>query len=129
MSACLLDTHVLLWAAGISDRLPSSLRDRLANPAEEVVYSVASLWEIAIKRTLDRSDFRVEPRTLRKGLLATGYRELQVRGDHALALDLLPPIHRDPFDRMLLAQAHVEGLTLVTADGLLARYPGPIERI
>ena len=129
MSACLLDTHVLLWAAGISDRLPPSLRDRLANPAEEVVYSVASLWEIAIKRTLGRPDFRVEPRTLRKGLLATGYRELQVRGDHALALDLLPPIHRDPFDRMLLAQAHVEGLTLVTADGLLARYPGPIERI
>lgn len=129
MSACLLDTHVLLWAAGVSDRLPSSMRDRLANPAEEVVYSVASLWEIVIKRTLGRPDFRVEPRTLRKGLLATGYRELQVRGDHVLALDLLPPIHRDPFDRMLLAQAHVEGLTLVTADGLLARYPGPIERI
>ena len=129
MSACLLDTHVLLWAAGVSDRLPSSMRDRLANPAEEVVYSVASLWEIVIKRTLGRPDFRVEPRTLRKGLLATGYRELQVRGDHVLALDLLPPIHRDPFDRMLLAQAHIEGLTLVTADGLLARYPGPIERI
>ena len=111
------------------ERLPPALGDALANPAEEPVYSVVSLWEVAIKRRLDRPDFRVQPTTLRKGLLAAGYRELPVRGDHALALDLLPPIHRDPFDRMLLAQAHVEGLTLVTADGLLARYPGPIERI
>ncbi len=129
MSGRLLDTHVLLWAAGAPERLPPELRERLANPAEEPVYSVASLWEIAIKRTLDRPDFRVQPGTLRQGLLAAGYRELPIRGDHTLALDLLPPIHRDPFDRMLVAQAHVEGLTLVTADGLVARYPGPIERI
>lgn len=93
------------------------------------MYSVASLWEIAIKRALDRPDFKVQPTTFRQRLLAAGYRELAVRGDHALALDLLPPIHRDPFDRMLLAQAFAEGLTLVTADSLVARYPGPIEHI
>ena len=129
MSGRLLDTHVLLWAAGAPERLPRQLRDYLENPDEEPVYSVASLWEIAIKRALDRPDFRVEPTALRRGLLAAGYRELPIRADHALALNPLPPIHRDPFDRMLLAQAHVEGLTLVTADGTLARYPGAIERI
>lgn len=129
MSGRLLDTHILLWAAGTPERLPPALRDALANPAEEPVYSVVSLWEVAVKRRLDRPDFQVQPGALRQGLLAAGYRELAVRGDHVLALDLLPPIHRDPFDRMLVAQAHVEGLTLITADGLLARYPGPIERI
>lgn len=84
---------------------------------------------MAIKRGLGRTDFRVEPRRLRTGLLDNGYQELPVRGEHALALDLLPPIHRDPFDRMLLAQAHAEGATLLTADRLVAQYPGPIERI
>ncbi len=129
MNAYLLDTHVLLWAAGAPDRLPPHVRERLANPAADLVFSVASLWEVVIKRGLDRPDFRVQPTTLRTGLLRTGYRELQIRGDHALALALLPPIHRDPFDRMLLAQAHVEGLTLLTADRLVARYPGPVECI
>ena len=129
MSGRLLDTHVLLWAAGAPERLPPELREHLQNPAEEPVYSAASLWEIAIKHALNRPDFRVEPRALRRGLSIAGYRELPVRGDHALALDLLPPIHRDPFDRLLLAQAHVEGLTLVTADAVLAQYPGPVERI
>ena len=129
MSGRLFDTHVLLWAAGSPERLPRDIREYLSNPLEEPVYSVASLWEIVIKRALDRPDFRVRPTTFRLRLLAAGYRELPIRGDHTLALDLLPQIHRDPFDRMLLAQAHVEGLTLVTADHVMARYPGPIERI
>ena len=93
------------------------------------MYSTASLWEVAIKRSLGREDFRVEPRRLRNGLLDNGYQELPIRGEHALTVDLLPPLHRDPFDRMLLAQAHVEGATLLTPDRLLAQYPGPIEQI
>lgn len=129
MTLYLLDTHVLLWAASDPKRLPSATRTLLDNPAIDLMFSTASLWEVAIKRGLGRTDFRVEPRRLRAGLLDNGYQELPVRGEHALALDLLPPIHRDPFDRMLLAQAHAEGATLLTADRLLAQYPGPIERI
>ena len=129
MTLYLLDTHVLLWAAGEPERLPRATRALLDSPATDLLFSTASLWEIAIKRSLGREDFRVEPRRFRTGLLNNGYRELPIRGDHALAVDLLPPIHRDPFDRMLLAQTHVEGATLLTADRLLAQYPGPIERL
>ena len=129
MTLYLLDTHVLLWAASEPQRLPAAIRTRLDSPAIDLMYSTASLWEVAIKRNLGREDFRVEPRRLRTGLLENGYQELPIRGEHALAVDLLPPLHRDPFDRILLAQAHVEGATLLTADRLLAQYPGPIERI
>ncbi|MCY4214612.1 MAG: type II toxin-antitoxin system VapC family toxin [Gammaproteobacteria bacterium] len=129
MTLYLLDTHVLLWAASEPQRLPEATRALLDSSAADLMFSTASLWEVAIKRGLGREDFRVEPRQLRIGLLDNDYQELPIRGDHALAVDLLPPLHRDPFDRMLLAQAHVEGATLVTADRLLAQYPGPIERI
>ncbi|MDE0371083.1 MAG: type II toxin-antitoxin system VapC family toxin, partial [Rhodospirillales bacterium] len=86
----------------------------------------ASLWEVAIKSGLGREDFRVDPRLLRRGLLENGYDELPVSGAHATAVDLLPPIHRDPFDRILVAQAQIEGITLLTTDEIVARYPGPI---
>ena len=129
MTLYLLDTHVLLWAASEPQRLPKATRALLDSSATDLMFSTASLWEVAIKRGLGREDFRVEPRRLRIGLLDNDYQELPIRGDHALAVDLLPPLHRDPFDRMLLAQAHVEGATLITADRLLAQYPGPIERI
>ena len=129
MTLYLLDTHVLLWAAGEPQRLPSATRAILDNPANDLMFSTANIWEIVIKRSLGREDFRVDPRRLRTGLLDNGYQELPIRGEHALAVDLLPTIHRDPFDRMLLAQAHVEGATLLTADHVLAQYPGPIERV
>lgn len=129
MTLYLLDTHVLLWAASEPQRLPKATRALLDSSAADLMFSTASLWEVAIKRGLGRADFRVEPRRLRIGLLDNDYQELPIRGDHALAVDLLPPLHGDPFDRMLLAQAHVEGATLLTADRLLAQYPGPIERI
>lgn len=129
MTLYLLDTHVLLWAASKPQRLPKATRALLDSSATDLMFSTASLWEVAIKRGLGREDFRVEPRRLRIGLLDNDYQELPIRGDHALAVDLLPPLHKDPFDRMLLAQAHVEGATLITADRLLAQYPGPIERI
>ena len=122
----LLDTHVLLWAAGAPERLTREARDLIENPETELVFSAASLWEVAIKSGLGRDDFRVDPRLLRRGLLENGYTELAVTGSHAVALDLLPRMHKDPFDRMLVAQAQVEGITLLTADPTVARYPGSI---
>ena len=125
----LLDTHVLLWAAGVPERLTREARDLIENPGTELVFSAASLWEVAIKHGLGRDDFRVDPRLLRRGLLENGYTELPVAGLHAVALDSLPRMHKDPFDRMLVAQAQVEGITLLTADPAVARYPGPIRLV
>lgn len=125
----LLDTHVLLWAAGQSDRLPADTLDLLDNPETMVAFSAASVWEIAIKNSLGREDFSVDPRVLRRGLLEHGYVELAISGVHAAAVDTLPDIHRDPFDRLLVVQAQLEGLTLITADRIVGRYPGPIQVI
>jgi PIN domain nuclease of toxin-antitoxin system len=120
----LLDTHLLLWSAGQPDRLSAEARSLLQDPANDLVFSVASLWEISIKRGLGRADFRVEPRVLRRGLRDHGYIELAIAADHALA-----PLHKDPFDRLLLAQAVMEGITLLTADPLVARYPAPVRKV
>lgn len=125
----LLDTQVLLWAAGEPARLSARARKLLSDPQHDLVFSVASLWEIAIKRSLGRSDFIVEPRVLRRSLLDNGYRELPITGEHALGVESLPPLHRDPFDRLLVAQATAEGITLLTHDAQLSGYPGPIRRI
>lgn len=122
----LLDTHLLLYAAGMPERLPSVARTILEDPDSELAFSAASLWEVAIKNGLGREDYRVDPRLLRRGLLENGYTELSVSGAHAVAADLLPPINSDPFDRMLVAQAQIEGLTLLTLDPVIGRYPGPI---
>jgi PIN domain nuclease of toxin-antitoxin system len=125
----LLDTHVLLWAAGEPARLSASAR-RLINDADnEPLFSVASLWEIAIKRGLGRKDFQVDARLLRRGLLDNGYSELPIMSDHVVAVEDLPAIHKDPFDRLLVAQATVEGITLLTLDLVVARYPGPIRKL
>jgi PIN domain nuclease of toxin-antitoxin system len=125
----LLDTQILLWAAGQPARLSTAARKLLNNPNNELLFSAASLWEIAIKNTLGREDFRVEPRTLRRGLLDNGYVELPITGQHAVSIDGLPLLHKDPFDRLLLAQALTEGITLITADAQLARYPGPVRKV
>lgn len=125
----LLDTHLLLWAATGSARLPAEARRIIDLPETEPVVSAASLWEIAIKSTLGRTDFHIDLRLLRRRLSVHGYTELPVTGAHAVEICLLPPIHRDPFDRMLVAQARVEGTTLLTADSIVARYPGPIRAL
>ncbi len=125
----LLDTHVLLWAAGTPRRLPRAARALLEDGANELVFSAASLWEVAIKQQLGRADFCADARLLRRGLLDNGYTEIPVTSAHAVALDLLPPLHKDPFDRLLIAQALVEGIMLLTAGANLARYPGPIQAI
>lgn len=125
----LIDTHLLLWAAGDPGRLSGRARTLLDDPANELVFSAASLWEVAIKRGLGRDDFRVDARLLRRGLLDNGYGELPLTSQHAVAIDGLPPIHRDPFDRILVAQAMVEGITLLTADPVVAQYPGPVSLV
>jgi PIN domain nuclease of toxin-antitoxin system len=125
----LLDTHVLLWAAGNAGKLSRKARKLLNDPDNTLVFSAVSLWEIAIKHTLGREDFRADVRLLRRGLLDAGYEELALTSAHAVALDGLPALHKDPFDRMLLAQSHVEGITLVTVDAVVAKYPGAVERV
>ena len=125
----LLDTHVLLWAAGSPAQLPPAARALLEDLNNELVFSAASLWEIAIKRGLGRADFQVDARVLRRGLLDNGYLELSITSEHAVFIDSLPAIHKDPFDRILIAQATVEGITLLTADALVAQYPGPIRAL
>jgi len=125
----LLDTHVLLWAAGEPNRLSHETRELLGDPENELLFSAASMWEITIKSGLGREDFQVNARLLRRGLLDNDYEELPIRSEHALAIDALPPIHRDPFDRILIAQATIEGIELLTADQVVVRYPGPIRMV
>ena len=125
----LLDTQILLWAAGQPEKLSKAARRLLNDPENAVIFSAASLWEVAIKQSIRRDDFKVDARLLRQGLLDNGYSELAVTSAHAVALDTLPPLHKDPFDRILLAQAKVEGITLVTADAMVAKYPGAVKRV
>ncbi|SEP48276.1 PIN domain nuclease, a component of toxin-antitoxin system (PIN domain) [Rhodospirillales bacterium URHD0017] len=125
----LIDTHLLLWAAGQPQKLSRPARRLLDDPDERLWFSAVSLWEVAIKHALAREDFRVEPNRLRRGLLDNGWRELTISSEHAVATLDLPPLHKDPFDRMLLAQARVEGLSLVTSDELVARYPGNVRKV
>jgi PIN domain nuclease of toxin-antitoxin system len=125
----LLDTHLLIWAAEGSKRVPRAARALMADPENELLFGVASLWEIVIKRGLKRPDFQVDARVLRRGLIDNGYRELPILSEHAVAVDALPPIHKDPFDRLLIAQATVEGITLLTDDVIVAQYPGPVRLV
>lgn len=125
----LADTHLLLWAAAGSDRLSARARSLLLDPDNDLSFSAASLWEVQIKASLGRADFRVDVALLRHGLLANGYEEVPVRGDHAIALVHLPLLHRDPFDRILVCQARVEGLTLLTSDDEVAAYGTPVLRV
>lgn len=124
----LLDTHLLLWAAA-GDGLSAKASALIHDPANSLVFSPASIWEVAIKNGLGREDFRADPHLLRRGLLDNGYEELPITSEHAAAVAGLPDLHRDPFDRMLLAQATVEGVALLTSDTQLAAYPGPILQV
>lgn len=125
----LLDTHLLLWAAGKPQRLSEEAGDLIADCDNLLYFSAASLWEVVIKAGLDRHDFKVDPRLLRRGLLDNGYEELPITALHTLAIENLPRLHKDPFDRLLIAQATVEGITLLTTDATVAAYPGPIRAV
>jgi PIN domain nuclease of toxin-antitoxin system len=125
----LLDTQLLLWAAGQPDRLPPAARSIIDDARNQLMFSATSLWEVAIKSSLGRSDFRADARLLRRGLLDNGYDELAITSEHAVAIANLPSIHKDPFDRLLVAQSAVEGILLLTADPIVAQYPGPIRKV
>ena len=125
----LLDTHLLLWAASDPDRLSAKARTLLLDPANQLLFSAASLWEISIKNGLDRADFQVDPRRLWRLLLVNGYRELPVTGEHTVAVNELPPLHKDPFDRILIAQARAEGLLLLTVDKAVAKYGDGVRKV
>lgn len=122
----LLDTHLLLWAAGSPERLSPKAQGLLEDPHNELLFSSASLWEIMIKHSQGRADFQVNARVFRRGLLDNGYQELAITSEHAVFLENLPLLHKDPFDRILIAQAMVEGIILLTADSVVAQYPGSI---
>lgn len=125
----LLDTQVMLWAAGDPAKLSGDARELLEDPGNQLIFSPVSLWEIALKQTLGRRDLRVDLRMLRRGMLDNGYLELPITGAHAIAMDNLPALHDDPFDRMLIAQARSEGAALLTADPLVAQYHGPVRMV
>lgn len=129
MKPRLLDTHLLLWLAVEPERLGEPLQLELLDRQQPFLFSVASLWEVAIKSSLGRSSFRVDARALRRGLLAEGLQELPVGVEHCLAVQHLPWVHRDPFDRLLVAAAREEGLCLLTADRTLLAYGPEVELV
>ncbi len=121
----LLDTHILLWAVAQSYLLSPAMSDVLADGQNSIYFSVINLWEMAIKSSLPRRDLKIEATVARREALAYGFRELQVTAEHAFAVRFLPAIHKDPFDRLLIAQARAEGLQLLTADAQIQRYFAP----
>lgn len=125
----LVDTHLLVWLSMVSAKLRPQAREILENPENAIHFSAISILEIAIKRQLGKPDFNADAHVLRRALLEFGFQELVVNGAHAAQVSALPLIHRDPFDRLLVAQAMVEGFTLLTVDEEIARYPGPIQKV
>ena len=125
----LLDTHLLLWAAGTPERLSPRAHELINDPSSGLMFSAATVWEVAIKSRLGRADFRVDPRLFRRGLLENGYSELAIDSEHSLATMDLPEVHKDPFDRIQVAQARCEGLVLLTTDTVVADYGSPVELV
>jgi PIN domain nuclease of toxin-antitoxin system len=125
----LLDTQLLLWAAGEPEKLPAEARALIENPENQLMFSAVSFLELGVKQNLGRRDLWADPRVLRRGLLDNGYEELPVTGAHALVVDGLANLHADPFDRMLIAQATVEGIPLLTVDPMVAQYHGPVRMV
>ena len=125
----LLDTQLVIWAKISPQLLPQRAPEIIENVEHELAFSVVCLWEVVIKMARGRANFNVDARVLRRRLLADGFIEVDVSAAHVLAVADLPLHHGDPFDRIQLAQAKVEGMRLLTTDGLLARYGSPVERV
>jgi PIN domain nuclease of toxin-antitoxin system len=125
----LLDTHISIWAVAETQRLSSMARGYLEDPQNEIFFSVINVWEATIKHGLGRKGFPYEPRKFRRGLLESGFKEIEISSEHVLAVSQLPSLHRDPFDRLLIAQASFESLVLLTSDAVVARYPGAIRLV
>ena len=124
----LVDTHLLLWAVARPRRLPEGARSLILDAANEVFFSAASIWEVAIKSALRRRDFKANPAILMRALARSGFAELPVTAAHAARVADLPAIHRDPFDRLLVAQSLAEPMTLLTNDTILVGY-GPLVQL
>ena len=125
----LLDTHIAMWSVEDSPRLSKKARRLIAEPENILFFSAITIWEISIKRGLGKHNFNYDPDEVRRTLLRDGYQELQLTSLQALSLKALPMIHRDPFDRILIAQALSEGLTLLTSEKTVAKYPGRIKLV
>ena len=125
----LLDTHILLWALAEPRRLDRGTRATIESSDTEVLFSVASIWEIAIKSGLGRSDFAFDAEEIAQAALDTGFTEIAVRAKAAALVARLPLLHRDPFDRVLVAQAIVEPATLYTADQQLVPYSDLVRHV
>ena len=122
----LLDTHILLWAAGEPQKLPVKIRQLIEDEENTLFFSAASLWEIVIKNGLGRNDFQIEPRMFRAALMDNGYLEVPITSEHVLFVHDLPPLHKDPFDRILVAQSSIEGIALLTVDQAVIDYGGTV---
>ena len=118
-----------MWAFDAPSKLSRAAAALMDDDRNELFFSPVSIWETTIKSALQKKNFNVDARALRRGLLSNGYIELPVTSEHAIAVYNLPPIHKDPFDRLLVAQATVEGITLLTSDAKIAKYPGPIRKV
>lgn len=125
----LIDTHLLLWAAGSPARLSRAAREHLEDQTSGLMFSAAAVWEVAVKSARGRSDFTVDARLFRRSLIENGYEELAITSEHGAATAGLPAIHKDPFDRIQIAQARVEGLVLLTTDSVVAEYGSPVELV
>jgi len=125
----LLDTHLALWAFDGAGKLSNAAVSLIDNRENDLFFSALSIWETAIKSALQKKDFNVDARALRRGLLDNGYNEIPITSEHAIVVQSLPLIHKDPFDRLLIAQAAVEGILLLTSDRKIAKYPGPIRKV
>ena len=125
----LLDTHILLWAAGQPDKLPESARKMLLDDRNTLFFSSANIWEIVIKKGIGRDDFKVDPERMRKMLVLNDYKELAITTEHVLRVSALPPLHKDPFDRILIAQARSEGMLLMTVDLSVIKYGEGIQAV
>ncbi|GBU22993.1 hypothetical protein R80B4_02906 [Fibrobacteres bacterium R8-0-B4] len=117
----LLDTHILIWVA--AGKFPKKVAELIASGVNTILFSTASIWEIVIKNGLGRPNFQIDVDALYNGLLSSGYTEVTINSRQSIIIGTLPPIHKDPFDRILVAQALYENATLVTCDDILAKYP------
>lgn len=122
----LLDTHILLWAASEPQKLPVKIRQLIEDEENTLFFSAASIWEIVMKNGLGRSDFQIEPRMFRAALMDNGYLELPITSEHVLFVHDLPPLHKDPVDRILVAQSSIEGMALLTVDQAVIDYGGTV---
>ena len=118
----LLDTHILLWTLVDPEKVPARMRRIVEDTGNRVWFSAASIWEIAIKHSLAKPDFTVEAATIWKAARETGLEELAVTAEHAMGVDALPWLHRDPFDRLLVAQARTGDMKLLSVDPEVNAY-------